>query len=306
MPPAAASATADEIKDANVRYHDVAAGEYDLKWGIDLGEIGQSQVRAKLQKALGRWPERPFGDSLEIGSGTGYFSLNLLSLGAIQRATATDISQGMLDSLSTSAERLGVEVATARAEAEELPFADESFDLVCGHAILHHIPDLAKAFSEFFRVLRPGGTVAFCGEPSRNGDRLAALPKRAGVAVAPVWRRVVRVSERREEPGSSHDGHHLEGDVDVHTFTPGQLSELLDGAGFTDKHLRGEELASNVYGWLLRSLEATADPAELPMRWKLFAYRTCLALQKLDAAVLEPRLPPGLFYNLVLSARKPG
>ena len=55
----------------------------------------------------------------------------------------------------------------------------------------------------------------------------------------------------------------------------------------------------------MRSLEATADPDELPMRWKLFAYRTCLALQKLDAAVLEPRLPPGLFYNLVLSARKP-
>ncbi len=44
------------------------------------------------------------------------------------------------------------------------------------------------------------------------------------------------------------------------------------------------------------------------MRWKLFAYRTCRALQHLDAAVLEPYLPPGLFYNLVsrARARKPG
>jgi ubiquinone/menaquinone biosynthesis C-methylase UbiE len=306
MPPAAPTATAEHIKDVNVRYHDAAAGEYDLKWGIDLGEIGQSQVRAKLAKAVGGFPSEPFGDSLEIGAGTGYFSLNLVQLGAVRHATATDISQGMLDSLSASARRIGAEVTTARAEAEELPFEDESFDLVCGHAILHHIPDLERAFGEFFRVLRPGGTVAFCGEPSRNGDRLAAIPKRAGVALAPAWRRMIRAPERREDPVHSHDGHSFESEVDVHAFTPGQLAALMDGAGFVRRRMRGEELVSNAYGWLLRSLEATADPDELPMRWKLFAYRSCLALQKLDAAVLEPRLPPGLFYNLMLSARRPG
>jgi ubiquinone/menaquinone biosynthesis C-methylase UbiE len=306
MTPAAPTATAEEIKDANVRYHDVAATDYDVKWGIDLGEIGQSQVRAKLAKALGEWPERPFGDALEIGAGTGYFTLNLLSLGAIERATATDISQGMLDSLAASAGRIGVRVETARAEAEELPFEDDSFDLVCGHAIVHHIPRLERAFDEFRRVLRPGGTIAFCGEPSRNGDRLASIPKRAGMVAAPAWRRLVGVPARPLEPASNCHGHHLEGDVDVHTFTPDQLQRLLDGAGFVDSRLRGEELASNAYGWLLRSLEATADPDELPLRWRVFAYRTCLALQKLDAAVLEPHLPPGLFYNLVFSARKPG
>ena len=304
MPPAAPSATAEHIKDVNVRYHDAAAGEYDLKWGIDLGKMGQAQVHSKLEKALGDFPESPFGDSLEIGAGTGYFSLNLLQLGAIERATATDIAPGMLDSLSASARRIGVEVATARAEAEELPFEDESFDLVCGHAILHHIPKLERAFGEFFRVLRPGGTVAFCGEPSQNGDRLAALPKRAGATLGPAWRRMVGVRPRPAEPSSNGDGHQLEGEVDVHAFTPGQLNSLLDGAGFVDARLRGEELVSNAYGWLLRSLEATADPDELPMRWKIFAYRTCLALQRFDAAALEPRLPPGLFYNLMLSARK--
>jgi SAM-dependent methyltransferase len=305
MTPAAPTATSEEIKDANVRYHDVAATDYDVKWGIDLGEIGQSQVRVKLTKALGYWPERPFGDALEIGAGTGYFTLNLQSLGAIERATATDISPGMLDSLATSAARVGLSVRTVRAEAEELPFEDASFDLVCGHAIVHHIPDLGRAFREFHRVLRPGGTVAFCGEPSRNGDRLAAVPKRAGMLAAPAWRRLIGAPAR--VPGlGEYDGHQLEGDVDVHTFTPRQLESLLAGAGFVDRRLRGEELASNAYGWLLRSLEATADPDALPVRWRVFAYRSCLALQKLDAAVLEPHLPPGLFYNLVFSARKPG
>jgi hypothetical protein len=41
------------------------------------------------------------------------------------------------------------------------------------------------------------------------------------------------------------------------------------------------------------------------MRWRVFAFRTYMALQRLDGALLEPRLPPELFYNLVLSACKP-
>src|SRR3954453_711155 len=118
MTPAAATATPDEIKDVNTRYHDAAATEYDAKWGIDYGEIGQAQVAAKLRKALGRTPAAPFGDALEIGAGTGYFTLNLLQLGLIERATATDISPGMLSALSASAAMLGQQVATVRAEAE--------------------------------------------------------------------------------------------------------------------------------------------------------------------------------------------
>src|SRR5436190_16507430 len=106
---AAASATPEEIKDANVRYHDVAAGSYDSKWGIDLGPVGQGQVRTKLSKALGGLPPAPFADALEIGAGTGYFTLNMLQSGLIERATATDISAGMLAARDASAAELGPE-----------------------------------------------------------------------------------------------------------------------------------------------------------------------------------------------------
>ena len=41
------------------------------------------------------------------------------------------------------------------------------------------------------------------------------------------------------------------------------------------------------------------------MRWRRFAFRSYLALQRLDSALLEPRLPPRLFYNLLLSGRAP-
>ncbi len=108
--PASRSATPERIKDANLRYHDAAATGYDSKWGIDFGPIGQAQVRAKVAKALGGWPESGFGEALEIGSGTGYFSLNLLQLGLIGRLVATDISPGMLSELASTAERLGLDV----------------------------------------------------------------------------------------------------------------------------------------------------------------------------------------------------
>ena len=91
-----------EILDVNRRYHDVAADTYDAKWGISFGEIGHQQVLGKLTKLLGPKPG-PFARSLEIGAGTGYFSLNLLQTGVIGEATCTDISPGMLATLEHNA-----------------------------------------------------------------------------------------------------------------------------------------------------------------------------------------------------------
>ena len=303
--PAAADATAERIRDVNARYHDLAAGSYDSKWGIDFGETGRAQVAAKLRKALGGAPGR-WNDALEIGAGTGYFSLNLMTDGRIGNLTATDIAPGMLTALEANATSLGLDVATVVAGAERLPFPGESFDLVLGHAVLHHIPDLDRAASEFSRVLRPGATLAFCGEPSANGDQIAAWPKRAAVAAAPLWRRLVGAGERGDAGGSDPDfGHALEAEVDVHAFDPRAVRSLLERAGLEDIRIRGEELLANLYGWMLRTVESTAEQSEIPDRWRYFAFRSYLALQRVDTHLLEPRLPPQLFYNLVLSARKP-
>ncbi len=305
--PASSTATAEHIKDVNTRYHDAAADEYDAKWGIDFGAVGQRQVRAKLVKALGGLGGEGFGDGLEIGSGTGYFSLNLVQLGILERLTATDISPGMLNRLSTTATELGLEerVRTVRTEAEHLPFEDESFDLLFGHAVLHHIPDLERAFAEFRRVLRPGGVLAFAGEPSRYGDRLAALPKRTGTVLAPAWRRLTGSQERAVPETERSGGHSLEGEVDVHAFSPADLRRLLHAAGFEQRRVGGEELLANAWGWTLRTVESSAEPDSVPWRWRNFAFRSYIALQKVDTSVLEPYLPAELFYNLLVSARKP-
>jgi SAM-dependent methyltransferase len=299
--------TAETIRDANVRYHDLAAEHYDSKWGINYDAVGQAQVTSKLRKALGHQPAH-YSRALEIGAGTGYFSLNLLRAGVIGEAVATDISPGMLDKLERSAAELELPVETAVCEAAELPFEDDSFDLVFGHAVLHHLPDLDAAFREFRRVLRAGGVVAFCGEPSDYGDRIAAWPKRGANAIAPLWRALLGARPRPPN-GHSNGGwseeDRLEQVVDVHAFTPAELSAHAKAAGFERVRVSGEELAASLFGWANRTLEASADPLDVPRAWRMYAYRGYLLLQSLDRSLLEPRLPAALFYNMLISARVP-
>ena len=298
--------TPDDIRDVNTRYHDVAASSYDSKWGIDFGDTGQHQVLGKVRKLLGSDLAAGYPRSLEIGAGTGYFSLNLLQAGVVGEATCTDISPGMLRTLATNAQRLGLDVRTARADAESLPFADGSFDLVLGHAVLHHLPDLTKAFAEFHRVLAPGGRIVFAGEPSRFGDRIASWPKRGAVKLAPLWRSLLRARSAPPPPTAAGDerDHGLERLVDIHAFLPSDLVGYARGAGFSDVSVRGEELVANWFGWFNRTLEAFADPDDVPMWWRKYAFHGYLLLQRVDEHALEPRLPPAIFYNLLLSARR--
>jgi ubiquinone/menaquinone biosynthesis C-methylase UbiE len=298
----AAVRSAEEIRDVNTRYHDVAAPIYDSKWGIDFGRVGQAQVLGKLRKALGAELDRGFRRSLEIGAGTGYFSLNLVQAGIVREATCTDISPGMLATLDENARRLGLPVRTARADAESLPFAPESFDLVLGHAVLHHVPDLSRAFAEIARVLVAGGWIAFAGEPSRVGDRLATLPKRGAAVLAPAWRRLLGADAGT--PAGQGAENELEHYVDIHAFSPGELERYAGAAGFTQVSVRGEELLANWFGWFNRALEATAEPRDVPILWRRYAYSGYLLLQRVDERVLEGRLPAALFYNLLLTARK--
>ncbi len=298
-------AAGDQILDANVRYHDLAAAGYDSKWGIAYDAEGERQVLGKLRKALGAEPPR-FERALEIGAGTGYFIINLVRAGVVGEAVATDISPGMLEVLSKTATGLGVTVETAACEASALPFEDGSFDLVVGHAVLHHLPDLDAAFHEFRRVLRPGGVVAFCGEPSYYGDRLAELPKRGAHAVAPLWRALMGAGPRvNGHNGAAREEDQLEQVVDVHAFTPAALAAHARGAGLDQVRVSGEELAASLFGWANRALEATAAPDEIPYAWRMYAYRGYLLLQALDRSLLEPRLPAAMFYNLLISGRAP-
>ena len=141
----------------------------------------------------------------------------------------------------------------------------------------------------------PAGAIAFCGEPSHYGDRIAELPKRAAYAVAPAWRALMRATPPR------HGGYHqapeeddLERIVDVHAFTPGVLSASARAAGLRRRATcaaRSWRPACSA-GPTARS-RPRPSPSDVPWLWRQYAYRGYLTLQALDRALLEPRLPAG-------------
>ena len=183
-------------------------------------------MTGKLRKALGHAPAR-FGRGARDRRGDRLLHAQPAARRRDRRGGGhRHLAGDARGAVGASAAELGLTVETAACEAAALPFEDDSFDLVFGHAVLHHLPDLDAAFREFRRVLRPGGTVAFCGEPSRYGDRLARCPSAARYAVgAAVARRCCGASERRNERRQrrARRGGALEQVVDVHAFTPGDL-----------------------------------------------------------------------------------
>jgi SAM-dependent methyltransferase len=98
-------------------------------------------------------------DVLEYGCGPGSSAFLLAREGA--RFHGIDISPVAIEQAKASAQQAGLEGLDLRVmDAETLDFPDGSFDLVCGLAILHHL-DLARAYAEVARVLRPGGRAVF-------------------------------------------------------------------------------------------------------------------------------------------------
>lgn len=299
------SRAAVDPKTANVLYHDAAAASYDAKWAISFDPPAQAYVRERAQRML---PRARYESVLEVGAGTGFFLLNLWQTGFVGQAHATDISEGMLEACRANAERIGCTVETRVGDAEHLPHEDRSFDLVAGHAFLHHVPDPAAALSEMWRVLRPGGAIFIAGEPTLWGDRLAGVVKRATrnsfrvLSGAPGMRiRREQTSPSSEEERAMHD---LEFEVDLHTFDPARVAAWAREGGFIRVKIETEELIASLFGWAVRTLEAEVRPGLLGTRWARFAYLAWRSLYRVDD-LLRGVVPSGLFYNLLLYAEKP-
>ena len=97
-------------------------------------------------------------DVLDAGSGTGFLSLELASRG--HRVTGIDFAPAMLAEARRKAAEQGAAISFEEADAEQLPFAPGSFDLVVSRHVLWTLPHPQAAIDEWKRVLRPGGRLA--------------------------------------------------------------------------------------------------------------------------------------------------
>jgi ubiquinone/menaquinone biosynthesis C-methylase UbiE len=292
---------------AQVLYHDWEATTYDDKWSISFDQRCIDYARDRFTAIAGTdgWP---YGRSLEIGAGTGFFSLNLHQAGVLREIHLTDISAGMVAAAKGNAVRLGLVIEGRVADAEHLPYPDSTFDLVLGHAVLHHLPDVEQCVREMLRVLRPGGRLVVCGEPTRYGDFIARRLSRATWWAATRITRLPGIRRRwarsAEELTESSQAAALEAVVDLHTFDPDSLARTVERAGGVDVETTTEELTAAWFGWPVRTLEHALNRDRLGWRWAMFAYHGWLRLSALDR-ILAKVVPDELFYNVSVTAVRP-
>ena len=134
-----------------------------------------------------RWDERV----LDVAAGNGNATLAAARRGG--RVTSTDYVASLLDRGAERARAERLEVSFQTADAEALPFADASFDVVLSTFGVMFAPDQAKAASEMARVCRPGGRIglanwtpeSFIGQLFKTLGR--HLPPPPGVPSPSLW-----------------------------------------------------------------------------------------------------------------------
>jgi SAM-dependent methyltransferase len=112
-------------------------------------------------------------DALDVATGAGHCALAVAP--HVRSMLATDLTGPMLATTARLATERGVEnLRTQHADAEALPFSDESFDLVTCRLALHHFPHPERAMREITRVLRSGGRLGFTDNVVVHDDAAAA------------------------------------------------------------------------------------------------------------------------------------
>ena len=199
-------------------YELVEAHRYTKEWHIPIAADFKSARGLKV---------------LEIGCGLGTDGAQFAEAGADY--TGVDLTDAAVDLARTRFEMFGVPGKFQTADAEQLQFDDNSFDLVYSHGVLHHTPDTAKAIREIHRVLRPGGRamVMLYHRDSYNYRINISMLRRAGAHLLRFESGVRLAHLLTGEPIESlrEHAHRLKTEKESYLAPDEFLSQNTDGAG---------------------------------------------------------------------------
>jgi demethylmenaquinone methyltransferase/2-methoxy-6-polyprenyl-1,4-benzoquinol methylase len=202
------------------RIFDQAAGDYDL---IERLMALGSGTRYR-RKALVRAGLRPGMDVLDVATGTGLVAREAVAvLGDPRKVVGLDPSSGMLRARSA-----GIDPLAVQGTAESLPFDAASFDFLSMGFALRHMADLTAVFSEFRRVLRPGGIACILEITQPKGRIAHALAKFYMRDLASL---AAKAFARHAETARLMRYYW---DTIEACVPPDQVMATLSGAGFTD------------------------------------------------------------------------
>ncbi len=143
----------DVVKQQVAAHWDRRAAHFDEDFGHSIRTPGE---RAAWDRIFGLvLPPRAEIEALDAGCGTGFLSFELAGRG--HRVTGVDFAPSMIAEARRKATERSLLVRFEEADAEQLPFAPASFDLVISRHVLWTLPHPEAAIDEWKRVLRPGG-----------------------------------------------------------------------------------------------------------------------------------------------------
>ena len=170
---------------------------------------------------------------LEIGCGLGTDGVQFAKAGADY--TGVDLTDAAIELARKRFEVSGLRGELRVSDAENLDFADESFDLVYSHGVLHHTPDIARAVSEIHRVLKPGGRaiVMLYHRDSYNYRVGIRILRRAGSRLLKSESGIKLVHRMTGEPIDSLREHAriVKASTNGYLASDEFLSQSTDGAG---------------------------------------------------------------------------
>lgn len=247
-----------------------------LRARIALHELGSAQQREDFHAWLWRLVDAPAAtDVLEVGSGSGRM---WQALGAAVppnwRLTLSDVSPGMLAEARRTLAATGRDARFVLADAGNLPFADERFDLVFANHMLYHVPDLPRTVAELGRVTRPGGRLIAATNGEDHLAEIAALLDE----LAAAWPGV-----RVERP------HRL-------SFTLENGAAILaEGFAHVERFDRADKLVVDDTGVLARYLLSMVYAADANEAGALSAWTRDLVAERLRDGPLAVRRASGAF-----------
>lgn len=157
------------------QFHDAWASTIDVE-GIQVRDYFEACTAPENRFILRQLGDVTGKRLLDLGCGAGENSVYFAKKGAL--CVASDYSQGMVDVALKLAEKNGVKIEGCTANAMELNFPDQSFDIVYASNLLHHLPDPKSAIREMHRVLKPGGKACFW-EPLKHNPVINVYRKMA-------------------------------------------------------------------------------------------------------------------------------
>ena len=236
---------------------------------------------------------------LDVGCGDGLIGLGALDRGA--HVIFSDISDACLDdcrAIAGDAAEYRLAAATDLGELEA--------DVVTTRSVLIYIADKARAFAEFFRVLRPGGRLSIFEPINRFGmeERQRTYGFRELDGVEELLERVIAEIDRSEAAAGGLDA--------MIDFDERDLLTLAERAGFVDLRLRLDAEVTETPMWRTRDWDVFADSSPNPLA-PTFREAMAAALSATEAgrltAVLRPQVEAGLgttrAARAFLVARKP-